>query len=99
MFVACVGQPIKTSLMGEVRGYDDWYWDGKVSFHPFVELEYISRRGTHVGNPCVKPLSVSEFIYEEFLCDKVLHDIAQVVSQELFDHPIYIQMDNATSHI
>jgi hypothetical protein len=78
MFVACVGRPIKSSQLGEVRLDNDWYWDGKVSFHLLVELGNISRRGPNVGNPCVKPVSVSKLVFEEFLCDKVLHDIAHV---------------------
>jgi hypothetical protein len=98
MFVACIGRPIKLTPLGEVRVDNDWYWDGKVSFHPLVKLRNISRRGPNVGNPCVKPVLVSKLVFEEFLCDKVLHDIAHVVPQELFDEPIFIQMDNATPH-
>jgi hypothetical protein len=98
MFLAVVGRPIKVSDAGEEREADDWYWDGKVSFHPMVELGNISRRGPNVGNPCVKLLSIGKKEFEDFLCEKVLHDIAHVVPVELFDRPIYIQLDNATPH-
>jgi hypothetical protein len=98
MFLAVVGRPIKVSELGEERDDGDWYWDGKVSFHPLVTLGNISRRGPNVGNPCVKPVSIGKKEFEEFLCEKVLHDIAHVVPVELFDRPIYIQLDNATPH-
>jgi hypothetical protein len=47
---------------------------------------------------CVKPVLVSKLVFEECICNKVLHDIALVVPQELFDQSVFIQMDNETPH-
>jgi hypothetical protein len=46
MFVACVGRPIKSSLLGELWVVDDRYRDSNVSFHLF------GKRG-QMGNPNV----------------------------------------------
>jgi hypothetical protein len=61
-----------------------------------VEVNNISWRGPYVKNPCVKTIRIGKKEFREFLCEKVLHDIAHFVPVELFDRSICIQLHNAT---
>jgi hypothetical protein len=77
-------------------------FDGKIGCFPFVIYEAAKRssKNRRAGTIEMKPLdSTKKGISREFLIDKVLPAIRAKWPREDMDKPIYIQQDNAPSHV
>ncbi|PNY02245.1 hypothetical protein L195_g025550 [Trifolium pratense] len=77
-------------------------FDGKIGVFPFVTEEYAKRSSVNrsAGTLETKPItSVTKEIVRSYLIDKVLPAIKEKWPREDARRPIFIQQDNARTHI
>jgi hypothetical protein len=77
-------------------------FDGKIGCFPLVTYERAKRSSINrqAGTLEVKPItSVTRGVIREFMIDKVLPAIRAKWPREDVNNPIYIQQDNAPSHL
>uniref|UniRef100_A0A0A9CWW4 Transposase n=1 Tax=Arundo donax TaxID=35708 RepID=A0A0A9CWW4_ARUDO len=77
-------------------------FDGKIGCFPLVTFERAKRSSVNrpAGTMEVKPIaSITRDVIREFMIDKVLPAIRAKWPREDVNKPIYIQQDNAPSHI
>jgi hypothetical protein len=108
MFLCAVGRPWKTrrqqsecndgKLISDDR--DDWYWDGKLGCYPIVDTRLTQRRSVNreAGVPEPYLVAMTAAVYEKFLLEKLLPDIAAKCPFHMRKEPIWIQHDNAPPH-
>ncbi|XP_044956686.1 uncharacterized protein LOC123407585 isoform X2 [Hordeum vulgare subsp. vulgare] len=76
-------------------------FDGKIGIWPFIKKEPAPRKSDYRprGTLITKTISVNREISRQFLIQKVLPAIQAVWPQELAGETIWIQQDNAPSHV
>jgi len=77
-------------------------FDGKIGCFPLVTYEHAQRRSANrpAGALVVKPItSITRDVIRDFMINQVLPAIREKWPREEINQPIYIQQDNAPSHL
>jgi hypothetical protein len=105
MFISAVARPWKTAdPTAAVTIYadddTDWYFDGKVGLYPLVDFKQQKRTTTarQAGDMYPVNLSLNGEIYNNFVINHILPDIADNCPPEMLAKEIKIIHDNATPH-